>query len=241
MNLAELSWVDAEQALAKATIALVPVGAVEVYGPHLPQGADGFAAQAMANRLAERVDAVVTPLVPIGCSQMLMSFPGTLSVTSTALKAYLSDVCDSLVHWGIKRILFINGHAGNVAPIGELCRTLTDQGIKCAQIDWWRAVYQAAGDIPESGASANGHAAEVGTSVLMAIRNDLVVTERIAAEKPQRGLAGAYPEIIQYDIPYRAMTASGVAGDPTSASAAKGEAMIERLLDRVEAYLKEWQ
>jgi len=241
VNLAELSWVDAEKALAKATIALVPVGAVEVYGPHLPQGADGFAAQAMAGRLAERVDAVVTPLVPIGCSQVLMSFPGTLSVTSEALKAYLADVCDSLVHWGITRILFINGHAGNVPPIGELCRTLTDRGIKCAQIDWWRAVYRAAGDIPESGELANGHAAEVGTSVLMAIRNDLVVPERIAAEMPQRGLAGAYPEIIQYDIPYRAMTVSGVAGDPTTASAAKGEAMIERLLDRVEAFLKEWQ
>ncbi|MBW7885658.1 MAG: creatininase family protein [Caldilineaceae bacterium] len=241
MNLAEMTWVDAEQALAKATIALVPVGAVEVYGPHLPQGSDGFAAQAFAARLAERVDAVVTPLVPVGCSQVLMSFPGTLSVSPEALKAYLSDLCDSLVHWGIRRILFVNGHAGNVPHIADICRELMDQGVKCAQIDWWRAVYRAGEDLTESGELANGHAAEVGTSVLKAIRPDLVVEERIKAELPKRGLAGAYPEVLQYDIPYRAMTASGVVGDPTSGNAAKGEAMIERLLDRVEAYLKEWQ
>ena len=242
MNLAEMAWVDAEKALAKAKIALVPVGAVEVYGKHLPQGSDGFAAQAFAARLAERIDAVVTPLVPVGCSQALMSFPGTLTVSPEALKAYLGDVCDSLIHWGIKRILFVNGHAGNVPHIGDLCRAYIDQGVKCAQIDWWRAIYRAGLDInvPESGPSANGHAAEVGTSILLAIRPDLVIPENMVAETAQRGRVGAYPEIIQYDVTYRAMTRSGVSGDPTSGSAAKGEAMIEQLLTRVEAYLNEW-
>ena len=90
MNLQELSWTRAEQALAKTSLALVPVGAVEVDGPHLPQGPDGVVAQEIAKRLAQRVDAVVTPLVPIGCSQALMSFPGTLTVLSASLKAYLA-------------------------------------------------------------------------------------------------------------------------------------------------------
>lgn len=240
MNLAELSWVEAEKALANASVALVPVGAVEVYGPHLPQGSDGLVAQEVARRLAERIDAVVTPLVPIGCSQMLMSFPGTLSVSSASLKAYLTDVCDSLAHWGIQRILFINGHAGNVPAIGEICREFSERGVRCAQVDWWRAVNKAAPDIPESGELAPGHAGEVCTSVVRAVRPDLYVEERMVAESPNRGLAGAYPEIMQYDRPYRELTASGVIGDPTTASPEKGEAMIERFLDRAQAFLEEW-
>jgi creatinine amidohydrolase len=241
MNLAELSWVQAEKALASTDLALVPVGAVEVYGPHLPQGSDGLVAQEVARRLAKRVPAVVTPLVPIGCSQMLMSFPGTLSVSSEALKAYLTDVADSLAHWGIKRILFMNGHAGNVPAIGEICREFGERGVRCAQVDWWRAVAKAAPDIPTSGEMAAGHAGENCTAVVMAVRNDLVAPDMMTKEMPKRGLAGKYPEIMQYDIPYRDVTASGLTGDPFPATVEKGEAMIERFLDRAEAFLKEWR
>jgi len=241
MNLAEMSWIQAEKLLSKTDLALVPVGAVEVYGPHLPQGSDGWVAQEVARRLAERVEAVVTPLVPIGCSQALMSFPGTLSVTSESLKAYLTDVCDSLIGWGIKHILFINGHAGNVPTIGEICRQFVANGIKCAQVDWWRAVYKAAPEVPESGELAIGHAGEVCTSVLMAVREDLVDPDKMVKEMPKRGRAGAYPEVMQYDITYREITASGVIGDPFTATREKGEAMIEKFLDHVEAFLGEWQ
>ncbi len=240
-TLAEMSWEDAELALAKAKLAIVPVGAVEENGPHLPQGSDGFAALEVANRIADRIDAVVTPLVPIGCSQMLMSFSGTLSVTPEALKAYLNSVCDSLVYWGIKRILFVNGHAGNVPVIDDLCREYLGKGIKCAQVDWWRAVAKAAPNVPDTGDIATGHAAENCTSVLMAVRGDLVYSSRIVKEVPKGGLVSKYPEVIQYDIPFRQMTASGVGGDPTTASREKGELMISKFLDRVIAFLNEWQ
>ncbi len=240
MNLAEIPWVQAEAALTETTLAIVPVGAVEVYGPHLPQGSDGLVAQEVARRLAARTNAVVTPLVPVGCSQVLMSFPGTLTVSSAALKAYLGDVCESLIHWGIHRILFMNGHAGNVPVIAELAREYGARGVQCAQVDWWRAVYRAASDIPDTGELASGHAGEVCTSVLMAVRGDLVQPEKMVKETPQRGLAAKFPEVLQYDRPYREVTASGVIGDPTTASRDKGEAMIERFLARVEAFLTEW-
>ena len=241
MNLQEMSWTRAEQALAKTSLALVPVGAVEVYGPHLPQGSDGLVAQEIAKRLAGRVDAVVTPLVPVGCSQALMSFPGTLTVSPASLEAYLTDVCDSLVHWGVNCILFINGHAGNVPPIAEICRDFTAQGVKCAQVDWWRAVYKAAPDVAETGELAPGHAGEICTSVLMALRADLVDPGEMVKEAPKRGLAGKYPEVMQYDLTYREITASGVIGDPFSATPEKGEEMVGRFLDRVAAFLNEWQ
>jgi creatinine amidohydrolase len=241
MNLAEVSWSRAEKVLAETDLALVPVGAVEVYGRHLPLGSDGYCAQEVSQRLAERVPAVVTPLVPVGCSQALMSFPGTLTVSSASLKAYLSDMCDSLGTWGIKRILFMNGHAGNVPAIGEICREFIAKGIHCAQVDWWRSVYKAAPDVPESGDLAVGHAGEVCTSVLMAVRGDLVDVDEMVKEMPKLGLIADYPEVMQYHVTYREITASGVIGDPTVATREKGEAMVNRFLDRLEAFLTEWQ
>ena len=223
MNLQEVSWVRAERALAETDTALVPVGAVEVYGPHLPLGSDGLVALHVANRLAERVHAVVTPLIPIGCSPSLMSYPGTLSVEPASLKAYLTDICTSLVFHGIKRILFINGHAGNVTLIGEICREFIARGVPCAQVDWWRAVYKAAAECTDTGPTAIGHAGEVCTSVVMAARGDLVDMDRAATAKEtaKLGLSGAYPEVMQYDIPYRAITTSGMTGDATTATVQK--------------------
>ena len=243
VNLQELSWVRADEALAHTDTALVPVGAVEAYGPHLPLGSDGLVALHVANRLGERVHAVVTPLIPIGCSQSLMSFPGTLSVESSSLKAYLTDICKSLVFHGIKRIVFVNGHAGNVALIGEICREFIASGVRCAQVDWWRAVYKAAPEFTDTGDVAIGHAGEVCSSVVMAARGDLVDMERATKtkEKAKLGLSGVYPEVVQYDIPYRAITASGMTGDATTATPEKGVQMIEKCVDRIESFLKEWK
>ena len=108
-------------------------------------------------------------------------------------------------------------------------------------MDWWRAVYKAAPDVPESGELAIGHAGEVCTSVLMALRGDLVDPGAMVKEMPRRGLVGKYPEVMQYDVTYREITDSGVIGDPFTATQAKGEEMVGRFLDRVEAFLKEWQ
>lgn len=241
LTLQEMSWVQAEKALKATTFAIVPVGAVEVYGPHLPMGSDGLVALEASRRLADRTGAVVAPLVPIGCSQSLMSFPGTLSVEPETLKAYLRDVANSLVFYGIKRILFMNGHAGNVTLIGELARELMEKGIQVAQVDWWRAIGRVAVGIADTGAVAVGHAGENCTSVVMAVRPDLVDMSLACKDEAKTGLGGKYPEIIQYHRTYREMTATGMTGDATTATPAKGEAMIKAFLDKAEAFLAEWK
>jgi creatinine amidohydrolase len=241
LTLQEMSWLQAEKALAKTTFAIVPVGAVEVYGPHLPMGSDGLVALEASRRLADRIGAVVTPLVPIGCSQSLMSFPGTLTVEPESLKAYLRDVCNSLVFHGIKRILFMNGHAGNVPLIGELSREFIARGIPCAQVDWWRAIGRLAVGIAGTGDVAVGHAGENCTSVVMAVRPDLVDMSLATKEQAKTGLPGKYPEIMQYDRSYREITKSGMTGDATTATREKGEAMLNRFVEKAEAFLNEWK
>ena len=101
---------------ARSPSVVIPSGAIEVYGPHLPLGSDSVVAVAVARRVARELDAVCTPLIPVGYSRDLMSHPGTLTVTPDAFRAYFEGICLSLVHWGFRDLLFLNTHAGNVGP-----------------------------------------------------------------------------------------------------------------------------
>jgi len=241
MNLAEMNWQQAQAAFAKTNLAIIPTGAVEVYGPHLPLGSDGIVAQDLARKLAERVGAVVTPLVPVGDSRSLLSFPGTITVSPASFRSYIKDLCASLTRWGIKRILFINGHAGNVAPVADVGLELVANGVRVAQVDYWRVIATMAPEILETGALANRHAGEIGTSVLLAVRPDLVDMSKAARVIPRPNLASNHPEVALNDVPFTQYTDLGMTGDATSATAQKGEIMIARLLDKLEKFVAEWQ
>ena len=99
------SWkaVAERQEAGAQPVVVIPSGAIEVYGPHLPLGSDSVVATAVARRVARRLGAVCTPLIPVGYSRDLMSHPGTLTVTPDAFRAYFEGICQSLVHWGFSR------------------------------------------------------------------------------------------------------------------------------------------
>lgn len=241
MNLAEMTWQEARNAFARTNLAILPTGAVEVYGPHLPLGSDGFVAQDLAHKLAERVDAVVTPLIPVGDSRSLLAFPGTLCVTQNSFRQYCQDLCDSLVHWGIRRILFINGHATNVPPVADLGVTLAARGVRVAQVDFWRAIATMAPEILDTGSLAHRHAGEIGTSVLLAVRPDLVDMSKAARVVPRPSLISSHPQVALYDVPFSEITDLGMTGDATTATAEKGRVLVGRLLDKLEKFIAEWQ
>lgn len=241
MNLAEMTWLQAQAAFAKTTLAIIPTGAVEVYGPHLPLGSDGIVAQHLANKLAERTGAVVAPLIPVGDSRSLLSFPGTMSVSPATFRMYAKDLCSSLLHWGIKRILFINGHAGNVAPVTDIGLELATNNVRVAQVDYWRVIATMAPEVLDTGSLANRHAGEIGTSVLLAVRPDLVDMSKAARVIPRPTLASNHPEAALNDIPFSKITDLGMTGDATTATKVKGEVMIARLLAALEKFVADWQ
>ncbi|HOX31484.1 MAG TPA: creatininase family protein [Spirochaetales bacterium] len=241
MNIAEMSWQQAREAFGKTDLAIIPTGAVEVYGPHLPLGADGIVAQALARALAERVEAVVAPLVPVGDSRSLLSFPGTLTVSPAAFRGYIGDLAASLARWGIRRLLFVNGHAGNVAPVADLGLELAPRGLRVAQVDYWRAIATMAPEVLDTGAMANRHAGEIGTSILLALRPDLVDMSRAASVVPRPTLASEYPEVALSDISFAQITDLGMTGDATTATAEKGRIMIARLVDKLASFVADWR
>jgi creatinine amidohydrolase len=222
----------------KTDLALVPLGAVEVYGPHLPMGADGIATEELAKRVAAEVPAIVAPLIPVGMSQSLSTHPGTLWVDRAALYAYVSGVARSMILNGSRRILFLNGHAGNVQTVADVCAALEaefrTENVRCAQIDWWRFIQPLVEDLVEADVLPHGHASEFGTSVMLAIVPDAVKAERLRV--PPAG-KDEFPDFIKPRSRYP-LGPTGMVGDATPGSIEKGEEVLRRATARVVEFLR---
>lgn len=228
------NWADLEAQATRTDLALVPLGAVEVYGRHMPQGTDGIVALALCRRLATRVDALVAPLIPVGYSAALDAFPTTLSVPQEALGAYTRGVVDSLLGLGVRRILFVNGHAGNVPVIDALSHDLTGPGRRFAQIDIWRFVQPLCEDLLDSEEWKFGHAGETMTSVMLHLHPEYVRMDRATKEDPS---TPGRPLGLSAPRSYREYVPAGLLGDATLATAEKGKAIVSRTVDALERFV----
>lgn len=236
MYLMDEPWVDFDELRKESDLVIVPTGAVEVYGQHMPTGTDTIVATHVAKKVAEQVGAVVLPTVPVGYSRSIGDFPGTLNISPATVTAYVRESVESILQWGMKRVLFINSHRGNINPIGEVAMDLQDKhGARCAQVFWWDYVNALVKDVLESGQYATNHASEVGTSVMLHIAPELVKTDRIVNQTPDGPLP--FSDITQYKgMGVRSKT--GVVGNPEVASAEKGEIMVQRGVDRIVDFIR---
>src|ERR671939_106242 len=120
--LANMTWPEAQAALAAADVVIVPTGSTEQHGPGMLLRTDTSIAAAVAERVANRLRprAVVTPALPFGLSAHHMRFPGTLSLQPDTFMAVVLDVMRSLEAHGARRVFLLNGHGGNQAALGAI-------------------------------------------------------------------------------------------------------------------------
>lgn len=231
-----MNWVDFDELRQQTDLVIIPFGAVEVYGPHLPMGADGIATEALAIRVAQEEPAMVAPFIPVAYSQSLMAFPGTLNLRPETLMAYARDVAESFIHWGARRVLFINGHAANVPYLSRLALQLEEEhGVKVAQIDWWRFIQPLVEDLVEAPELPHGHASEFGTSVMLHLAGEHVKMDR--AVKTPRRTVDRYPDFLR-PRSYTATTDTGILGDATLGTEAKGAETMNRAVARTLEFLR---
>jgi len=232
-----MSWTAFVERKKETDLAILPTGAIEGYGPHLPLGSDTLVAVKVAERVARRVGGIIGPVLEAGDSSMLDEFPGTIAIRPETFKAYVQDTVDSLAKWGFKKFLFVNAHAGNVPMINQIAYGLRNGGeLKFAQIDFWRFVKTVDEGVLESGAAAHSHAGEAGTSVLLALRPELV--DEAKRMNVVRKTRDEFPEIMKY-ARLSDNSEWGTIGDSTLATAAKGEALVGRSVDRIVKFLTE--
>ncbi|GGM23141.1 creatinine amidohydrolase [Streptomyces fumigatiscleroticus] len=216
---------------ARDAVVLLPVGATEQHGPHLPTGVDDFLAAEVCRRAAvlaaEHTGVVVTPSVPTGLSEHHMPFGGTISLTLPTLHALLRDICRSVTRAGFSRILIVNGHGGNMTALNALTTELTAElSTPIAFASYFGAGRQVVRDTLET-QDGLMHACEGETSMMMALSPELIRAEHLAeAHGPRITLPAESTDPVYMAVSFDRITESGVAGDARVASPEKGETLL---------------
>jgi creatinine amidohydrolase len=234
--LASLTWRDAAEALARAQLALLPAGSIEQHGPHLPLDTDLAVAEALAHRLETDLGdaAVLCPPIPYGISEHHMGFAGTLTLRPDTFAGVVLDVVESLAHWGVRRVLVVNGHGGNIDALRLVSRTARrDPESMVAAVMWAQL---AADEIAAAVRSASyGHACEVETSVVMALSPDRVLYDRIAESAGRRSadaMIDPPAALVDQAVYMEELTDDGALGDPRLASPELGRRVVETAYGR---------
>ncbi len=210
-------------------VAVLPFGAFEQHGPHMPLSTDTIMAQELARRLAGRADALLLPPVHYGQTTDNDEFPGTISLGFDTVRHIALDICAGLRRGGVTGLVVVNGDFGNQAPLKLAAREAKEQlGYPVLMIDY-PGLAEVAAQVCESSPAGRGffHADEVETSMVLAIEPTAVTMSEARAEYPEfPPTYGSVPPVL------REVSASGVFGDPRLATAEKGERILAALTER---------
>lgn len=222
MRLTCLPWTDV--ATAPPPVVAVPVGSCEQHGPHLPLDTDSRIAEWLALDAALRLDHVVVgPTLTITASGEHAGFPGTLSIGTAALTAVVTELVRS-ADW-TAGVVLVNGHGGNHEAVTAAVATLRAEGRRV--LDWWPRV-----------SDGDAHAGHTETSLVLHYGPDLVDSEALAPGAPDP-LSELTPRLRGDGV--RAVSPSGVLGDPTTATAEHGRAVAAALVDDLVAAVTAWR
>jgi len=223
----ELTWEEAEKKCLEVDLAILPVGAIEQHGPHLPLDVDAFDANFLAQKVAEACShpkPLVLPLISYGVSYHHSQFKGTISISNEAMSKFIYDIGMSLAKNGIKKLLIINGHGDNSPALNYAAQMINRDAHIFVCVDTGETSDT---DIYELIHTHNDiHAGEVETSTSLVTRPHLVKMDQ--ARDMSVRFSNRYLDFTsKYSVPWYAHTdkisANGVLGDPTKASTEKGE------------------
>ncbi len=129
MRIEEMTRDEFVAAVAKRPVVIVPFGACEAHGPHLPLGTDSYQPEALADEVAGRLGGLVAPMVRYGQHSSTKKMPGTLGVRMETLKALAIDIMESLIANGIDKIVLVSGHAGTIhlAALKSACEEIVER------------------------------------------------------------------------------------------------------------------
>lgn len=224
---------DLNELAKRNAVVILPVGSTEQHGPHLPTQVDALLANEVARRAARRVVAhmpvVVAPTVWSGLAEHHMSLGGTLSLDLATFHALLRCLVRSILRAGFRRVLLLNGHGGNIAALTAIVNDFAIEfDAPIATGSYWLLAADAFKEILERQTTVR-HACEAETSMLLAVAPELVALDRAVGVVGPTGrelkdVTGT-DAAIRYRS-FKARTAHGVIGDPSLATAEKGELLL---------------
>ena len=240
-QLCSYSWAEIHEMNKGNTTILIPLGSTEQEGTHLPLGVDTYVAEAIANEVAKQTDSLVGPALPLGYSEWFSEFPGTISLKVETLIQVLREYISNLIHHGFKKFIFVNGHRGNSASVDVISREFVmNRDVHIAMVEIWKIANSMAKDMPTLKENVFKHAGELMTSVMLFLHPDMVSMKKAKAEyvkskkqpfTAKSSLGSAEFKGIEINLYEKAksLTESGIMGDPLSATAEKGEIIVNAI------------
>ncbi|HEV2065583.1 MAG TPA: creatininase family protein [Thermomicrobiales bacterium] len=237
---------DIAEAATDGAVLLLPIGAIEQHGPHLPLDTDTNAATTVAVGAARLLDetrdprALVLPEIHWGLSPYWLGFPGTLTVRPETLLSLFRDLAASVAHHGFERMVIVNGHGGNAGIIAVAATVMADAGVRAAALSYWDLIATEMADWSHHDGGSIGHAGEAETSIARFLQPDAIGPMPHAdACAPLQDLF-AKPEMgVGYRPPDPGNESpSGVYGFAPGATAALGERIITAATERLAAFVR---
>ncbi|WP_372944727.1 creatininase family protein [Muriicola sp.] len=238
----EMTWPELEEYLKIVDTAILPCGAIEQHGPHLPVDIDFFDAKYMAAKVAEACEdpkPLVLPPIPFGVSYHHEDFKGTLSVTNDALSRFVYDLGMSLAKNGIKKIVILNGHGDNAPTLHYAAQMINRDAKIFVCVDTGETSDVALYNLVET--PNDIHAGELETSTTLAIRPEVVQMDKAVNQTLQFG--SKYLDFdsehgVNWYVRTNKISESGVMGDATKATAEKGKKMWELMIHHMVSFVE---
>jgi creatinine amidohydrolase len=225
----ELAWPEIGRLLESSPtsggqhVGLVPVGATEQHGPHLPTGTDTIIATGICDRAAEQGAALSLPAIPVAVSYGHgTQLPGTLSLPPELVAQIVRHYALWAATSGLRRLLFVNSHLGNAAALGMATDELRlyHPELRVGVVDWWSLDRTVAAEATSDGEDIHANRAE--TAMMLALAPELVHTDRLA-DADDEDRTGSL--VFRYTAP--ALSRNGVTGRPSEATPELGQKLLQ--------------
>ena len=249
LEFGKLTWPEVARAASEGRVPIVPIATLEDHGRHLPVDTDLVLVEAVCRGAAGRLPAETVLLPPIvhGYSPHHMDFPGTITIRWDTFCRYCTDVALSLVRHGFERVLLVNGHGSNQNLVETAARlAMVEEPESLVAASFYLVSEKSARVIEEARDSTRGgraHACELETSLYLHLQPEAVDMSEAVDERGYPATNHAWMD--WSDGPLKLMpwwssfSESGVQGDATRATAAKGRALFEAATEEIATYVRE--
>ena len=226
--MADLSWPDVETRLGEGAVVVVPVGAAaKAHGAHLPLDTDRVIARALADRIARALPVLIAPVIDVGWYPAFRRYPGSQSVDAETFVSLVVQIVGNLVEDGARHVAVVNTGVSTEAPLAIAAHRIRERtGVTMHVADIRNLGRESDALLEQSG--PGGHADEQETSIMLALDAERVALERARREPRHDSPATVFrhPVVLGADSQGNEPSLLGATGDPTLASAEKGERIL---------------
>jgi creatinine amidohydrolase len=241
-----LTWEEMNEAIALQKVVILPTGSTEQHGPHLPLDTDVFLVESVCLAAAQQAPdrMLVLPPISYGLNLHHIDFPGTIHIEPEVYIAFCTQIAKSVAYHGFQKLLLVNGHGSNT-PLNDLVarKTVLGTNALCAAVNYFALALDAFAEA--GGAPFIAHADEFETSLYLHLAPERVRMNKAVAGHDVMGMYVSSDSTANYPVRFNDIwarwTNTGVHGDPTQATAEKGQVIFEAAVTNLIAFVDEWR